>query len=287
MEFDELLDRFWMYDSEVFAHDTLIVFIKYRTHERKIFHNTTPNDLQTFFDKEKPILVGYNNKGYDQYILKATLFGCTQEEIKGINDHIISGGNGWDIDLGYNNIPTQIDLIYCIVPRKSLKELEGNLRLNITETTVPFDLPDKWNEKQYEEVLYYCTCDVQALFPIFERLMTRFKSKYIIAKLGDINPEYALSLTDANLTATLLGGQKKEHTDNFKYTYPKNIDKNKIPKVVLDYFDDLIEHNDLDYNPPAPSVRFGESVFQVGIGGGHAARETTFVYDNGSDLKCE
>ena len=83
-------------------------------------------------------------------------------------------------------------------------------------------------KKQYDEVLHYCTCDVEALFPIFDMLMTRFKSKYIIARLGNIDEEYALSLTDANLTAVLLGAKRKEHDDNFAYVYPDVIDKSKI-----------------------------------------------------------
>ena len=36
MTFDDLLDRLWGYDAEIFAHDSLFVFINYRTKERKI-----------------------------------------------------------------------------------------------------------------------------------------------------------------------------------------------------------------------------------------------------------
>ncbi len=291
MSFDELLDRIWGYDCETFAHDTLFVFIHYRTKKKIVFHNALPQDFQNFIDEYDPILMGYNNNGFDKWILTSCLAGATQEEIKSFADYIINGGNGWDIiptmDFPYIRIPTQIDLINCIIPRKSLKELEGNLCMNITETTVPFDLPDKWNKQQYEEVLYYCTCDVEALFPIFEMLMTRFKSKYIIAKLGKIDPEYALSLTDANLTAVLLGAERKEHDDNFAYVYPDVIDKKKIPQSVLAYIDDLIEHNDLNYKPEAPSFKIDDCLIQLGTGGLHGAKETTFVYDRGDVLRCK
>lgn len=288
MSFDELLDRVWGYDCEVFAHDILFVFMNYRTKEKVVFHNSLPNDIQNFIDLKNPILMGYNNNGYDKYILKALLCGYTPEEIKEVNDYIIGGGNGFDISIGNIDLPTQIDLINCIIPRKSLKELEGNLGLNITETTVPFDLPTKWNQQQYEEVLYYCTCDVEALFPIFDMLMNRFKSKYIIAKLGKIDYEYALSLTDANLTAVLLGAERKEHDDPFKYVYPKQVQKEKIPQEALDYFDDLIEHNDLEYKVEAPCLDMGTINFQLGIGGGHAfIKEGVYNYDRGDMLKCE
>lgn len=231
--------------------------------------------------------MGYNAKGYDKYILQALMGGYSPEEIKEVNDYIIGGGNGWELELPYVKIPTIWDLMGCIKTIKSLKELEGNLRLDITETTIPFDLPTKWTEQQYKEVLYYCEHDVQALFPIFEMLMKNYKSKYIIAKLGKMDPEYALSLTDANLTATLLGGVKKEHDDNFKYVYPNVIDKNKIPKEVLDYIDDLIEHNDLNYKVEAPKLKIDDCVIQLGVGGIHGAKETTFIYDEGVEFSCE
>lgn len=288
MSFDELLDRIWGYDFEVTAHDWLLVIINYRTRKRVVFHNSIPNDIQNFIDMENPILMGYNNNGYDKYILKAILSGYTPEEVKEVNDWIIGGNNGWEIDMGYMKLPTQIDLMNCIVPRKSLKELEGNIFLNITESTVDFNIQTKWNKQEYDEMLYYCTADVDALFPIFDMLMTRFKSKYIIAKLGKIDFEYALSLTDANLTAVMLNAERQEHDDPFKYVYPGQVDKEKIPQVVLDYFDDLIEHNDLEYKVEAPCVDMGTMNFQLGVGGGHGfIKNGVYHYDRGDMMSCE
>lgn len=179
------------------------------------------------------------------------------------------------------------DLFNEIVPRKSLKELEGNIRLNITETTVPFDLPTKWDEEQYEEVLYYCTCDVEALFPIFEMLINKYKSKYIISRLGKLDLVYGMSLTDAKLTSVLLGAKKQEHDDPFKYTYPKQVDKSKIPQSFLDYIDDVVKHNDLNYESTAPSLQYDECIIQLGHGGIHGAKLDTYIYDNGCELKCD
>jgi len=288
MSFDDLLDRIWGYDFEVTSHDWLLVLKDYRTRKRVVFHNSLPNDIQNFIDMENPILMGYNNNGYDKYVLKAILSGYTPEEVKDVNDHIIGGGNGWELDLGYTKVPTQIDLMNCIIPRKSLKELEGNLFLDITESTVDFNIKTKWTEQEYEEMLYYCTHDVDALFPIFDMLMTRFKSKYIIGKFGNIDLEYALSLTDANLTAILLGAERQEHNDNFAYVYPEQVQKEKIPKEFLEYIDDLIEHNDLDYKPEAPALDLDSIIFQTGIGGGHGfIKDGTLKYDRGIIFNCE
>lgn len=287
MEFDSLLDRVWGYDFEVTSHDWLLVLKNYRNRQKVVFHNALANDVQNFIDQFNPIMMGYNNNGYDKYILKAILNGYTPEEIKDVNDYIIGGNNGWELDLGYTKVPTQIDLINCIIPRKSLKELEGNLRMNITESTVDFNIKTKWTEQEYEEMLYYCDHDVDALFPIFDKLMTRFKSKYVIAKFGNIDPEYALSLTDANLTAVLLGAERQEHDDNFAYVYPEQVQKEKIPKEFLEYIDDLVAHNDLDYKPAAPALDMGSIIFQTGIGGGHGfIKDGTLIYDRGDDLSC-
>ena len=286
MDFEQLLDRLWGFDAEIFAHDSLFVFISYRSGERVVFHNCEPNKIQEFIDKYNPILIGYNCNHYDKWILKCWLAGYNPEELKDVNDYIIGGGNGWDIDCGYVEVPTMWDLFNEINPRKSLKEIEGNLRLDITETTVPFDLPTKWTDEQYEEVVFYCTADVNALFPLFDKLKNGYKSKYIIAKFGNIDPEYALSQTNANLTAILLGAERKEYDDNFIYTYPSCIDKSKIPQEALDYFDDVIAHNDLDYNPPAPELELKDILFQLGLGGGHGFKKTgVYYYDRNNSKK--
>ena len=289
MEFDELLDRLWGMDFEQFAHDTLMVVINYRTKERIIFHNSNAEQYQSFIDKYNPIFLTYNGKSYDKYILKACLLGYSPEECKEINDFIINGNNGWEYPFeGYCKLPPVWDLFDCLKTFKSLKEVEGNLRMNITETTVPFDLPDKWNEQQKDEVIYYCTADVNALFPLFERLINDYKSKFIICRLGNIDTEFGLGMTDANLTATLLKAERIEHNDPFLYKYPSQIDKTKIPKEALDYFDDLIEHNDLEYKRDAPCLDLNTIEFQLGVGGGHGfIKEGSYFYDRGDKLSCE
>jgi len=290
MQFEEILDKLWMADSEVFAHDCLFVFIKYKTKEKIVFHNSPSNELQIWLDKEKPILCMYNGKSYDKYILKSWLAGYSPEEIKKVNDYIICGGNGWEIDIPLDDyiLPLIYDPLLEIVPRKSLKELEGNLQLNITETTISFDMPRKWNEEEYQQVLYYCTCDVEGLIAIFNELIVKYKSKYIIAKIGNIEPEYALSLTNTNLTALLLKAKRKEHNDYFIYEYPSVVDKKKIPKEFLDYIEEKKIHNDPNYEIEPPNISMDTINFQTGVGGGHAFRnDGTFIYDKEMDLKCD
>lgn len=289
MNFDELLNDLWMFDYEVFAHDTLMVAINYRSTEKIIFHNASADSYQDFIDTYHPILMGYNCRSYDKYILKACLLGYSPEEIKELNDFIIDGNNPWEFPFqDYCELPPVWDLFDCIKTFKSLKEIEGNLRMNITETTVPFDLPTKWNEQQKKEVIHYCIADVEALFPLFNRLMNNYKSKFVICKIGKIDPRIGLGMTDANLTAKLLGAERQDHSDPFGYTYPEQIQKEKIPEEALEYFDDLIAHNDLNYKREAPCLDLKTIDFQLGVGGCHGfSKFGTYVYDRGDGLSCE
>lgn len=275
--------------NEVFAHDVLWVMISHKTNERFVFHNPTPEKLQRFVDEHNPIFMGYNVKGYDKYIFKGCLLGYSPEEVREISDYIVEGNNPWEYPyVGYCDVGYWWDLFDCIKTYKSLKELEGNMRMDITETTIPFDLPTKWNKKQYEEVLYYCTADVKALIPLFKKLLNNYKSKYIICKLGNIEPVMGLSMTDANLTATLLGAEKHEYDDPFDYKYPSVVDKNKIPKEVLDYIDDLVEHNDLNYKREAPCLDLGTILFQWGVGGNHSfVKNGKVIYDGELNFLCK
>lgn len=289
MNFDELLNDLWMFDYECFSHDTLMVAINYRSTEKVIFHNASADSYQDFINTYHPILMGYNCRSYDKYILKGCLLGYSPEEIKVLNDFIIDGNNPWEYPFeDYCELPPIWDLFDCIKTFKSLKEIEGNLRMNITETTVPFDLPTRWTEQQRKEVIHYCTADVEALFPLFNRLMNNYKSKFVICKIGKIDPRIGLGMTDANLTAKLLGAERQDHDDPFGYTYPEQIQKEKIPEEALEYFDDLIAHNDLNYKREAPCLDLKTIDFQLGVGGCHGfSKFGTYIYDRGDGLSCE
>ena len=270
MDFEKILDNLWGYDCEVTKYDNLFVFIKYRTRETHIFHNPTADELNTFLSKQNMVLIGYNNRGYDKYILQSVIAGCDATEVKEVNDFIISGNNGYELDIPYVKLPPQMDIFPELTPRKSLKEIEGILCMDITESTVDFNIDHKWSKTETDEMIFYCVKDTEALFPIFEKLLKKYKAKYIISQLGDIDPVYALTQTDANLTAILLGAVKKEHKDNFAYEYPNMIDKSKIPVEFLNYIDDIVDHNDLNYKPDAPLLDLETIDFQVGSGGCHA-----------------
>ena len=257
MTFENLLDNLWLFDFEVTKYDWLLVLINYRTDEEIVFHNSIPNDIQNFIDSYRPILIGHNAKYYDQYILKAILAGYTLEEIKDVNDYIIDGGQGFEINFGYLEIPPIWDTIQDIVPQKSLKEIEGNLLLDITESSVDFKINHKWSKEEFEEMLHYCRADVKALRPLFEARYDYFKTKFDLSILSKIDPSINIGLTNAKLCAKFLEAKLVQRTDEREYEIPKTIDLKYIPKKILDFFNkihddkipsDLLFKSKLEYN---------------------------------------
>lgn len=226
-----------MTSNEVTKYDWLLVLIKYSDKTKVTFHNDCADDIFSFIEKHNPVLIGHNARYYDQFILKGILSGFSVEEVKDINDHIINGGQGFELQYDYVQLPAIWDTIQDVVPPKSLKEIEANLLMDITESTVSFDIDHQWNEQEYEEMLYYCTKDVEALFPLFEARKGYFKTKYDLCVLSGIDAAYNMGLTNAKLCAKFLEAEKVDRDDEREYIIPSTIDINYVPKEILNFFE--------------------------------------------------
>jgi hypothetical protein len=237
-DFDKLIqERLWGFDFEVTMYDWLLVLIKYSDKTKITFHNDIPDNVYKFIFDNNPILIGHNARYYDQYILKAILSGFSVGEVKEVNDYIINGGQGFELQYDNVQISPIWDTIQDIVPPKSLKEIEANLLMDITESTVSFDIDHPWNEEEYKEMLYYCTKDVEALFPLFEARKSYFKTKYDLCILSGIDTTYNMGLTNAKLCAKFLEAEKIDRDDEREFVIPKTIDLNYVPKEILNFFE--------------------------------------------------
>ena len=137
------MSKWYTYDTEVFAHDFIVVFKEKETSEYAVFHND--NEGVRDFISGDAIYCGFNSKGYDQYIIKAVAAGFSPEEVKQVNDWIISGHQGWECPLlngiyyRFNNVDISDDVQMGL----SLKAIEGHLGMSIEETEVDFNLDMK------------------------------------------------------------------------------------------------------------------------------------------------
>ena len=87
--------KHYIFDLEVFKHGWLASFKNTKTGEFHDFINAA-EDLKEWMDSQKLILCGWNNKHYDNYVLKAMYHGFSIGDIKQLNDWIIEGNQGWD-----------------------------------------------------------------------------------------------------------------------------------------------------------------------------------------------
>ena len=230
----------FIFDCEVFAHDWLFVFKEIATGEYTVIHND--NDAVVAFMERNPFLGGFNNKHYDNFILKGVMCGLTPEQIKEINDLIIvEEVNGWDIPVlrEYRVYFDSFDLMDDCQVGLSLKAIEAHLRIPIEETEVDFNITHRLSEKELQETIYYCKYDVDATEKLYHLRQAYLKNKVTLGKARNLTDRQAMYMTNAKLTSVYLKAQKPEKpwNDERNYQYPEKLLRQYIPQEVFDFFD--------------------------------------------------
>lgn len=265
----------YTYDFEVFAHEWL-VDIKEMEGEHQVISDS--DELREFMqDNENAIFCGFNTKHYDRFIMTAAVYGDEPEEIKSLNDFIISGGNGWehrimqDHKFWFNNV----DIMDDLQDGQSLKSLEGQMYMDIKETEVDFNLQRSLTDEERERTIRYCQHDVDATEQITKLRKTYLKTKIDIGAMAGIEPEKALGMTNAKLTAAFLGAElpEKPWTDERQYKYPANLRMEYVPKEVIAFFDRMKDSSIPDEVlwKTNLKINIGGTPTTVGFGGVHAA----------------
>lgn len=235
-----MVSNTYIFDCEVFAYDWLFVFKNKVTQEHTVIHND--NDAVKQFMTLEPLLGGFNNKHYDQFILKAVLLDFTPEQIKEVNDAIIvDGRNGWEIP-SLRECPVyfdQYDLMDDCQMGLSLKAIEAHLGMDIRETTVSFDIDHALSDAELEEVIFYCKHDVDATDKLDDLRQGYLSSKRTLGLEKGIHEAKALYMTNAKLTAAYLDAEQKPHDDERNYQYPAKLLRQYIPDEVFAFFDRL------------------------------------------------
>ena len=231
--------RWYTYDVECFKHDFIVVFKDKKTGDYAVFHND--NEGVRDFITDDAIYCGFNSKGYDQYIIKAICSNFSPEEVKQVNDWIISGNQGWKCPLlngiyfKFNNV----DIFDDVQKGLSLKAIEGHLGMNIEETDVDFNLDRPLTTEEILLTIKYCKHDVDATEKLTELRKDYLQTKLNLSKRANIDTVKALSSTNAKLTALMLNAQKVDRTDGREYVIPDEVDQSLIPDKVLTFFDTI------------------------------------------------
>lgn len=264
--------RLVTYDCEVFAHDWLVVFKDKQSGKYTCIWND--NEALADFLSDDCIYVGFNSKHYDQYIIKAIVYGYSPQEVKKVNDYIIGGGQGWqcpmlDYFFRFNNVDIRDDTQQGL----SLKAIEGHLGMPIKESSVPFDIDRPLTDEEREETVFYCKHDVDSTEKLIDLRKDYLENKINLGKLAGINEVKAMGMTNAKLTSAMLQAKKKQHNDERCYEYPSNLKKEYIPQEVFDFFDRIHDDSlsDDEVFKGKLNIMIGECPVTLGFGGIHGA----------------
>lgn len=178
----------YIYDIEVFSDDWIVVFKRPDPGANHIVIHNDAYHLREFISQSDLVIGGFNNKHYDDYILLTMLLGGSNIEVKKHNEWIITEKREpWTFPfIQFKKKPFKsFDLKDDIADDGlSLKAIEGNLKLPIVESSVPFDIDRPLTPEELEEVVRYCKYDVDSTIKLYQER----KEDYLDAKsmVGDM-----------------------------------------------------------------------------------------------------
>lgn len=220
------------FDFEVYRTMWLVVFIDYETRERFVIIDDR-NALMDFYQKYKDyIFCGYNSRYYDQWILKGILCGLDAYDVN--NQLIFEDKNGYQI---VPDCPYHLNNFDCMFDKlKGLKQIEGFMGSMIKETDVPFDLPRKLTPEEVDQVVEYCTHDVEQTILVYENTKVEFDSQYSLIEAFGLDMEM-FNKTKAQLAATILGAERKpERGDEFNISIPDTLVIGEKYQYIVDWY---------------------------------------------------
>ena len=274
-----------IYDCEVFKHDWVVVFKDRKTGAYTVIHND--NEALKMAISNENLYIGFNSKHYDQYIIKGIAADLTPEELKQLNDYIIAGGQGWeypplqDFYFTFNNVDIRDDMQNTL----SLKSIEGHLGLPIRESNVDFNIDHPLTKDELDEVIEYCKYDVDSTERIVNLREDYLKTKANLGKRAGIDVVKAMAMTNAKLTAQMLGAKFVPRNDGREYVYPDNLDKSVIPTEVLEFFDTIHDKNisDDELFKTSLDIVIGDMPCTYAWGGVHGSQSK--YYEESTDTR--
>ena len=263
----------YIYDIEVFKKDNLFVFRDYFTKEWTVIHNDLKALRKFYLANRDSLFVGYNSSSYDSNVMRAYLQGKNPFHV---SKAIIESD---DRGLVYKMFDTKKTPLFGMDLYQdnrgfSLKEHSAFMGINIKETEVDFDLDRELTEEEQVLNELYCKNDVLATEKRFEQNIGMLVAKAAIALYFGLD-KMALSMTNANLTAELLGAEKTpDRGDELdKYELPEGfeIESETIREAFMT---NKFEANDKGHASISLDVPRRDVTEVLGVGGIHGAKES-------------
>lgn len=226
------------YDFEVFKYDWLVVIINpIEKTVTKIVNDAQA--LEAYYSKHcEEIWIGYNNRRYDQYIMKAILLGMNPKEV---NDWIIADNKpGWQYSSSFRQIK-MINFDTRLRNDTGLKSLEAFMGNDIRETSVPFDIDRKLTDEEIEQTFFYCTHDVEQTIEVWLARKAEFDAAMGLVQIFNLPLSY-IGKTGAQRVAKILGGKGLKFDDEFEFPIVDTLRLNKY-KAVKDWYRNPENHD--------------------------------------------
>lgn len=254
------------YDSENNTHTTV----------------NTRYELLTYFENNKDcIFVGFNNKYYDNWILRGIYANIYN--LYGLNNEIVNQGKSYFTYFPDNEKFRQANdwvnkfVFYDIhqtYPSLSLKKAEANMGLSIIENESIMK-KSIWTPEDFENIKKYCQDDTEATFKLLvdsEKKESTLLTKFLLLK------KFNKSLTFVNKTLGNIGGiifdahrfSEDDVYGRFTFNCPNCIKQLITSKELLLFYENL---NLGISDKKRRAIKLGECVGHQSIGGLHLARK--------------
>jgi len=275
-------DKLSVFDIEVFKYNYLIVVFDLCKLSIHTYWENQFEDFLSNVQSSENIMVGFNNKNYDDPVICAMKNVEDCATIKNISDRIVNGEMSWEIEecRGYP-LYNRCDLRDDCYVGVSLKGFEAHMGMDIVESRVDFDVDHPLSDEEKADVEYYCIKDVEATIHMMYERIGYLGTKIRLGRLKNISTEEALNMTNAKLTARYLNAKKQPHNDKYNYKFPDNVKYEYIEEGVISFFK-TIKAGDLELEDKAKSYisHIGSCEYKVGAGGIHGCNG---VYNDTSD----
>lgn len=280
----------YFYDVEVFKYNSLVVFKNIEGKTVRVFSSSL-DGLGEYIDKglitgqgfdglEEFItgktLVGYNNYGYDDYIIQAMIdsaldnkdFEDRQKVIKAWNDSIIKKNS--TVNMKKIECCRTIDCMQQIdISRPGLKKIEGNMGMSIIESDVDFNIDRPLTPEENLETVKYCEYDVKATIEVFKMRHEYFSSKDAI--VGMVDDERLQDRAYKWNTTSIVGQILKPKSKLRQGLHVKDEFMDYVEQDVKDMWSELSHTVDFKFKKRKVIKEEFNNVIEFGWGGLHGA----------------
>ena len=263
--------RIICFDTEVFKYDWLFCAVDLTNGKEFCFWNDREAFADFYTEYRNDLWLGYNVKGYDQFIVKGILCGLNPYKI---SQHIIKDDQpGWSFSNAFRKVPLNFYDVMSNRNMGSLKTLEGFMGMDIEETQVDFNIDRPLTDEERELTIKYCKHDVASTCEVLNKTMNMFSAHISIINTFQ-RPLRDMCKTQAQLAAKVLEAVPTEFNDYYDIRMPDTLDITNYPDVINwflnsynDTVNDMLERGENPDNSDLFVKRFYGRNLEIDIAG--------------------